>query len=283
MKKNEINRSNFQINKNYLNKIFIIFLYSIWCFFIDYYYSGKKMVPIKFYNNLIEKTKFYEMLTNFTSYSQSYEDLILFALFFDIKKGFYIDIGANDPNYISVTKAFYLRGWYGINIEPLPNMYNMLKKYRDRDINLQIGVGEKEGNETLIVMGTGSYLKKNNSVHNANTLNISIYTMKYILNKYVPKNETIQFCKIDIEGGEKNALLGYDFENYRPKVFCIESTKPGTFIPCHEEWEYLLIKNDFSFAYQYKINRFYIDNRIKGLRERFILSENSIKLFSNKK
>ena len=282
MKKNEINRSNFQINKNYLNKIFIIFLYSIWCFFIDYY-SGKKMIPIKFYNNLIEKTKFYEMLTNFTSYSQSYEDLILFALFFDIKKGFYIDIGANDPNYISVTKAFYLRGWYGINIEPLPNMYNMLKKYRDRDINLQIGVGEKEGNETLIVMGTGSYLKKNNSVHNANTLNISIYTMKYILNKYVPKNETIQFCKIDIEGGEKNALLGYDFENYRPKVFCIESTKPGTFIPCHEEWEYLLIKNDFSFAYQYKINRFYIDNRIKGLRERFILSENSIKLFSNKK
>ena len=275
MKKNEI-------NKNYLNKIFIIFLYSIWCFFIDYY-SGKKMIPIKFYNNLIEKTKFYEMLTNFTSYSQCYEDLILFALFFDIKKGFYIDIGANDPNYISVTKAFYLRGWYGINIEPLPNMYNMLKKYRDRDINLQIGVGEKEGNETLIVMGTGSYLKKNNSVHNANTLNISIYTMKYILNKYVPKNETIQFCKIDIEGGEKNALLGYDFENYRPKVFCIESTKPGTFIPCHEEWEYLLIKNDFSFAYQYKINRFYIDNRIKGLRERFILSENSIKLFSNKK
>ena len=275
MKKNEI-------NKNYLNKIFIIFLYSIWCFFIDYY-SGKKMIPIKFYNNLIEKTKFYEMLTNFTSYSQSYEDLILFALFFDIKKGFYIDIGANDPNYISVTKAFYLRGWYGINIEPLPNMYNMLKKYRDRDINLQIGVGEKEGNETLIVMGTGSYLKKNNSLHNANILNISIYTMKYILNKYVPKNETIHFCKIDIEGGEKNALLGYDFENYRPKVFCIESTKPGTNIPCHEEWEYLLIKNDFSFAYQYQINRFYIDNRIKGLRERFILSENSIKLFSNKK
>ena len=54
--------------------------------------------------------------------------------------------------------SFYLRVWYGLNIEPFPNMYNMLKKYRNRDI------GEKEGNETLIVMGTGSYLKKNNSI-----------------------------------------------------------------------------------------------------------------------
>ena len=107
--------------------------------------------------------------------------------------------------------------------------------------------------------------------------------MKYICNKYIPKYEKIQFCKIDIEGNEKNALLGYDFINYRPKVFCIESTKPGTNIPSHEEWEDILLKNDFSFVYQYKINRYYIDNRIKGLKERFILSDKAIKIFSKKK
>jgi len=33
--------------------------------------------------------------------------------------GFYIDIGAFDPIYISVTKAFSMRGWKGINVEPL--------------------------------------------------------------------------------------------------------------------------------------------------------------------
>ena len=221
------------------------------------------------------------MLNNFISYSQFYEDLILFALFFDIKNGFYIDVGANDPN-ISATKAFYLRGWYGINIEPLPNMFNMLLKYRKKDINLQIGVGEKEGNQTLYLNGTDSTLNKNYSNHANSKLNISIYTMKYILNKYVPKNEIIQFCKMNIEGCKKNVLLGYDFENHRPKIFCIKSTKPGTGISNHEEWEYLLLENNFSFAFQYKINRFYIDNRIKGLRERFILSENSIKYYSEK-
>ena len=70
-------------------------------------------------------------LSNFTSYSQFYEDLILFCIFYEVKNGFYIDVGANDPNIISVTKAFYLRGWYGINIEPLPNLLsNKLKNIR---------------------------------------------------------------------------------------------------------------------------------------------------------
>ena len=107
--------------------------------------------------------------------------------------------------------------------------------------------------------------------------------MLNICNKYIPKKTIIQFCKIDIEGGEKDALLGYDFENYRPKVFCIESTKPGTTIPCYEEWENILFQNDYSFAFEYKINRYYIDNRIEGLRERFIQAEKIIKIFIQKK
>ena len=96
---------------------------------------------------------FYEILTNFTSYSQFYEEIILLAIFFDIKKGFYIDIEVNDPNHISVTKAFYLKARYELNIEPLPNIYNRLMKFQNtnRDINLQIDVGEKEGKGTLIV------------------------------------------------------------------------------------------------------------------------------------
>ena len=95
--------------------------------------------------------------------------------------------------------------------------------------------------------------------------------MKYILNKYIPKNETIQFCKIDIEGGEKEVLLGYDFKNCRPKIFCIESTKPMTMVPIHKEFEYILINNNYSFAYQYYSNRYYIDNKIQILKERIYL------------
>lgn len=245
-------------------------------FFIGYYIG--KIFYLKDLGNksIKEKKQLYKQLINFISYSEFYEDLILFTFLFDAKKGFYIDLGAGDPNIISVTKSFYLRGWHGINIEPYPNAYINLNKTRSRDINLQIGIGEKEGIQPFYLEGLT--LKKIYS-KDKKVLNISIHTMKDICNKYMPKNEKIQFCKIDIEGGEKSALLGFDFENHRPKVFCIESTKPNTYIPNYEEWEEILMRNDFSFAYQYKINRFYFDNRIKGLRERFFLIEYAINIY----
>ena len=56
--------------------------------------------------NVIKKLDF----TNFITYSQCLEDFILYCIFYDIDNGFYVDVGANDPNYISVTKAFYLNG-----------------------------------------------------------------------------------------------------------------------------------------------------------------------------
>ena len=79
--------------------------------------------------------------------------------------------------------------------------------------------------------------------------------------------------KKDVEGQEKNVLLGYDFENYRPEVFCIESTKPGTMISCYELWEGILLKNNYSFAFEYSINR------IEGLRERFYQTNKYIQFF----
>ena len=99
----------------------------------------------------------------------------------------------------------------------------------------------------------------------------------------MPKNKEIKFCKIDVEGSERNVLLGYDFINYRPKVFCVESTIPAILIPCHDLFEDILLKNDYSFAYQYKINRYYIDNRVTGLREKFFKVEKNIEIFIKNK
>ena len=104
--------------------------------------------------------------------------------------------------------------------------------------------------------------------------------MDNICRKYISKNVEIQFCKIDVEGGERNVLLGNDFEKYRPKIFCIESTRH--FIPNHNLWEYILLKNDYSFAFQYKVNRYYIDNRIFNLRKRFLLVEKALEKFKKK-
>ena len=138
-------------------------------------------------NNLKKK------LYSFIPYSQFLEDLILFSVFHDVENGFYIDIGANDPNIISVTKNFYIRGWYGINIEPLPDKYQALIKFRKRDINLQIGVGKMKENGTLYVIGVCSTLKKK---ENNKSITINVDTMFNICRKYVPKNERNYFNTI---------------------------------------------------------------------------------------
>lgn len=70
----------------------------------------------------------------------------------------------------------------------------------------------------------------------------------------------IHFCKIDVEGFERNVLEGVDFTLHRPWVMVMESTFPTTNIPNHEKWEYILLRNNYHFVYSWGINRYYIDS-----------------------
>ena len=74
----------------------------------------------------------------FISYAQNMEDVLLWRCFKDLENGTYIDVGANDPSEDSVTKAFYDRGWSGINIEPIQRHHDDLTAQRPRDINLRV-------------------------------------------------------------------------------------------------------------------------------------------------
>src|SRR6185436_11286377 len=80
-----------------------------------------------------------------TYYSQFYEDYILGYVFKDRKAGFYVDVGANDPDKSSVTKYFYRAGWRGINIEPIPELVEKLHKSRPEDTNKGVAISDREG------------------------------------------------------------------------------------------------------------------------------------------
>ena len=148
---------------------------------------------------------------------------------------------------------------------------------------MQIGVGKKEENTTLYLDGECSTIYKNLIKNSSEFINIKIDTMSNICNTYVKKDLKIQFCKIDVEGSEKNVLLGFDFENYRPLVFLIESTVPGVGTPTQSSWEYILINNNYSFAYQYSINRFYVDNSYRFLKSKFSNIDKYIKIYKSLK
>src|SRR3954468_25082326 len=85
----------------------------------------------------------------FISYAQNFEDVMLHRALKGVANGFYIDVGASDPVLDSVTKAFYDRGWTGINIEPEPEAFQKLCEARRRDINLRVAAGDHAGSGML--------------------------------------------------------------------------------------------------------------------------------------
>jgi hypothetical protein len=57
-----------------------------------------------------------------------------------------------------VTKAFYERGWRGINVEPMPDTFGRLQAARPRDINLQLAVDNVRGRRTYFSVDGGGGL-----------------------------------------------------------------------------------------------------------------------------
>lgn len=200
----------------------------------------------------------------FVSYAQNFEDVMLWRAFQNMGAGFYIDIGAHDPTTDSVTRAFYERGWSGINVEPVENEFNLLSKERLRDTNLNVAVGRAPGSMPFYVFpGTGlSTLSQSNAQahisqgHEVVEREITVTTLAAIAEKYVTKD--VEFLKIDVEGGERDVLLGASFERFRPKIILVESTQPGSQTPDHQSWEYILNEADYQFAWFDGLNRFYI-------------------------
>ena len=177
------------------------------------------------------------------SYSKHLEDIILNVFFYDIHYGFYIDLGDFTPSDdYSVTKYFYLKGWNGINIRPIKEEYLQLAKERYRDVNLNYYIGG------AVDM---NYIQQNDLVNISN-----------IFQKYIPNKQEIHFCRIHILGDEKKVLLGYDLIKYRPKIFCVESEELR---PNFQNFEYILINNEYSFGYRYKNVRYYFDNNEKNI------------------
>jgi FkbM family methyltransferase len=210
------------------------------------------------------------------SYAQNFEDVLLERCFADVDAGFYIDIGANDPEVLSLTKHFYDRGWHGINVEPMPCPFDKLSQMRQRDLNLNMGIATQEG--TLVcyeiqgqdVLSTFSkeladdYSAKGRQVARRT---VPVKSLAQICAEYV--NGPIQFMSIDVEGFERDVLEGADWQRCRPRVVVIEATLPNTSIPCHEGWEPLILAGGYMFAYFDGLNRFYVRDEDKALLEHF--------------
>jgi FkbM family methyltransferase len=170
------------------------------------------------------------------SYSQCGEDLIVSYIFGlrNIPAPSYIDIGANDPFYISNTALFYKRGCRGINIEANPYLIDKFNTYRPQDINLNIGIGQSEGELDFYVMNDPtlssfsateceSYVKTG-KYHIAETIKVKTTTLSSIIQRYY-QGVFPDFMSLDVEGLDMEILKSIDYEMSSPKVICVEAAE----------------------------------------------------------
>jgi FkbM family methyltransferase len=201
---------------------------------------------------------------SFISYAQNFEDVMLWRALQHVEQGFYIDVGANDPTIDSVTKAFYEAGWRGINIEPLLSHHSDLVRDRPNDINLMCAAGATVGEIELWECDVRGWATAKEEVmaqlssvgHQGTLRRVPMRSLADICAELV--KEDIHFLKIDVEGFEQEVLEGANFLRFRPWIVVIESTAPNSTIEVHNQWEHLLLKTNYQFAYADGLNRYYV-------------------------
>jgi FkbM family methyltransferase len=201
---------------------------------------------------------------DFISYSQNQEDVLLHLALGDVEKGFYIDIGASDPQIDSVTKNFYDRGWTGINVEPAGESFQKFLVQRPLDINIRSAIGAQNGTAQIYISqipGRHS-LNPENAKYLTEKLRIEeveMLTLNNLLEKYLKPQQVIHFLKVDVEGFEREVLLGLDLNTYRPWLLIMESLNPITKNDESSNWEKLITDSNYIFAHFDGLNRYYLE------------------------
>ncbi len=202
----------------------------------------------------------------FVSYAQNFEDVLLWRALGTVGPGFYIDIGAAHPDADSVTRAFYDRGWHGINAEPVAASFHRLHAARPRDINLRVAVGERPGEAAFFELdgadaGRSTLDPAVLAPHAGldpvvRQTTVAVETLATICDRHAPAD--IHFLKVDVEGAERAVLAGADFARHRPWIVLVEATAPLTAIETHAEWESILLGAAYRFVWFDGLNRFYV-------------------------
>ena len=218
-----------------------------------------------------------DVTTPFVSFAQNFEDVMLWRALAGVHDGFYIDVGAYLPVVDSVTEAFYQRGWRGINVEPHPEFHAALEAARPRDINLKVALGL--GSEMALmtfVPGTGlstldesqGSIRMDEGV-GAHQVEVQVETLSNVWAKHVPVGQDVHYMKVDVEGAEREVLLGNDWQLNRPWIVVVEAVDPTTKRPSFGDWERILIEAGYSVVYRDGLNRFYLADEHRELRAAF--------------
>ena len=213
----------------------------------------------------------------FVSYAQNGEDVVLWRALRDVANGVYVDVGANHPVDDSVTKAFYDRGWHGLDVEPVAEFASALRAARSRDVVAEVAVAADDGGEVLLheFPGTGLSTVRGEYVaatvdrgHEVHERAVPTRTLQSLVDEHLA-GQQVHFCKVDVEGAEAEVLASADLRRWRPWVLVVEATRPNDTQPTHGEWEAAVLSAGYRLCLFDGLSRFYVaDEHADALQAR---------------
>ncbi|MDK4724022.1 FkbM family methyltransferase [Rhizobium sp. CNPSo 3968] len=225
--------------------------------------------------------------TEVISCAQNMEDVLLFRALFGKREGFYVDVGAGDPNWDSVTNWFYRLGWRGINIEPNPTIFPIIQQWRPRDINLNIGISDNQGvlpyyqvqqNGLGHGWGLSSFDPGTRDLAGKFGLEVSVVEVQVkslwdSIVEYIPA-AGVDFLKIDVEGLEKQVIDSANLSAWQPKIICAEAVEAASAKPSFGGWEHLITVQNYDFAIFDGVNNYYVHNKYPEIFKQFLAGVN---------
>jgi len=218
-------------------------------------------------------------------YSQYKQDYWVDKLLGAKSSGVFLDIGANDGVTISNTYFFEKnRGWKGICVEPITDVYNKLVNNRHCEA-INACVSDKRGKEVFFrIDGFGEMLSGIKSEYHEShwkrimkdvesegdqivEYEVECLPVNDILEKF--NYSDIDFLSVDTEGSELKILQAIDFNRFHFSIICVEN-------PYNEKgFENLLNANGFELCKILSCDYLFINKKDSGLYKKarpYILS-----------
>jgi FkbM family methyltransferase len=153
-------------------------------------------------------------------------EMRLIAAFFGDRKGYFVEVGANEPRERSQTWHLEQAGWTGVLVEPQPALAGKLRAHRTAKVFAVACSSPEFAGRTLPlhVAGPLSALDRDRMAPGASpetVIDVPVKTLDSVLEDAgAPK--IFDFLSIDVEGHEIEVLRGFDIARWYPRLILLE-------------------------------------------------------------
>lgn len=151
---------------------------------------------------------------------------VLVREFFGDTKGFFVEVGANDPRQGSQSWHLEQAGWRGVLIEPQPQLAAKLREARSAAVFAVACSSPQRAGGTLPLhlAGPMSAIDRDRMAYGAipeAVIDVPVRTLDDILVE-AGAPAPLDFLSVDVEGHEIEVLKGFNFARWRPRLILLE-------------------------------------------------------------